>query len=116
MDGLGWDYMVKAKRKTGEKKSSGNGLFKLPPFTGLRTPDPKSPLGEFVASLGGEISLEEAVVEFQSEWCDHPHRQQTLISTIAFPHAERFEYEYGCKECGVVKQRKGRPPKWLRRN
>lgn len=105
---------MKTKRRPGEKQTRNNGQFKLPRFPGLRTPDPRSPLYEFLASLNGEIPLHEAIKEFQDEWCKHPRQARVLLTTIALPYQERFEYEWGCSECGVIKTRKGRPPSWMK--
>lgn len=87
--------------------------FRLPMGFEPREPNGLSPLAEFVASCEGEVSPEEAIREYQEEWCEHPRKCQRLVATIAEPDAERFQYTVQCDECGIHKIRKGRPPGWL---
>lgn len=81
--------------------------FTVPLHAQLRAPEGLSPLAEFIESCGEEVSPDEAIHEYQAVWCDHP--EWIVISTIAMPAEERFEYEVACIECGLVKNRKGRP-------
>lgn len=87
--------------------------FKLPLHVQLRTPSGYSPLAEFLLSCEGEVSVDEAIHEYQKSWCDHPAQAQALISTFANPGAERFEHKIACTECGLIRDRQGRPPKKL---
>lgn len=75
-----------------------------------RTPDTRSPLLDFIMSCDGEVDPQEAVREFQADWCDHPKKQQKVLTMISFPGEERFEHEIACQDCGLIRQRKGRAP------
>lgn len=84
--------------------------FKLPPYLEPRQPEEKGPLFDFIMSVAGEVDYLTALREYQREWCSHPRGEQVVVSVIAEPQAERFEYEIRCEECGITRLRKGRPP------
>lgn len=75
-----------------------------------RIPEGHSPLLDFIMSCNGEVGTEEAIREYQQEWCDHPRKKQKVLTMISFPTEERFEHEIVCQECGLIRQRKGRAP------
>lgn len=102
-----WRDFMRSRKRIDRKKQRG---FILPLHAQLRTPEGLSPLAEFIRSCGKEVSAEEAIHEYQQEWCDHPRKEQRVISSFAEPGAERFEYNIACGECGLIRPRKGRAP------
>lgn len=106
---------TKSQRKIGEKpKRVHRPQLKLPPFPDLRTPNGYTALTDFILSCEGEVPVEEAIKDFQENWCDHPRSKRQLVATIAEPAEERFEYTVACEICGRHKQYKGRPSKELK--
>lgn len=103
-------------RKTGEKpKRKFHGTKPLPAFSDPQIPKGMTKLAQFVISCEGEIPVNEAIREYQQEWCDHPKSEQLLISTIARPIEGQFEYTVSCLECGRNKIYQGRPPSTITR-
>lgn len=83
--------------------------FKMPLWVQVRTPAGLSPLAEFIESCGDEVSVDEAVREYQREWCSHPRDARKVITTMVSPGEERAEYRIVCTECGLIRLRQGRP-------
>lgn len=104
------------RKEIERKKRKAAQPFVMPMGYGERVPEGLSPLAEFIHSCEGEISHEEALKEYQEEWCEHPRKMRRLISTIAQPFAGLWSYEVACDECGQLKRLKGRPPSWLNRH
>ena len=77
---------------------------KLNPFSVVE--NPSTPLQEFIASCGGEVTTLEAIREYQTEWCEHP--QWDVVASSYAMTDERHYYFRRCKECGLVERKNGR--------
>lgn len=105
--------LKKPSRRPGEKPKRKSKLRPLEWWKDPRVPTGHKNLTVFLHSLDKTTTVEEAIREYQDEWCTHPKIEQTLISTVAFGVEERYEYTVGCGECGRLKTYKGRPPSKL---
>jgi hypothetical protein len=108
--------LKKPPRKIGEKpKKPGMGQrLKLPAFPDPRVPGARGPLLDFILSCEGEVTMQEAIKDYQDNWCDHPRQQRYLISTMITPGEERAEHTVACGECGRHRVYQGRPGKELK--
>lgn len=105
---------MQRRRKPGEKKRKKSKLLTLPAFPDPRIPGEPSLLIAFIESCEGEIPTDEAIREFQEEWCSHPRSKFSLAATQGSPSDEDFTYIRVCGECGQLQTKKGKPPSWLK--
>jgi hypothetical protein len=107
--------MPKTSRRPGEKPKRRAKTRPLSPFSDPRVPTGHSNLTAFLLSCDTSTTVEEAVREYQNEWCEHPRKLRVLISTVTAPSEERYEYTVACAECGRHKMYQGRPSNELKR-
>jgi hypothetical protein len=102
------------KRKPGEKKRQTRKKFRpLSPFSDPRVPTGHKNLTAFLLSCDTSTTIQEAIREYQREWCEHPKEEQILVASIV--NMDDPEYQVGCNECGRLKTYKGRPSTELRK-
>lgn len=100
--------VAKPKRKIGEKPKRHGKLKPLSPFSDPRVPTGHKNLTAFLISCDTSTTIQEAIREYQQEWCEHPKEEQVLIAQISST-VEDHTYTTGCCECGRMKTYKGRP-------